>query len=74
MNVLEINIFVLVNSFMINVNRSIGISAKFVCKYVAVLNPITTKPIPKQTALLYHRSGAIKLCNKKAIYQYQYLL
>ena len=66
MNVLEKNIFVLVNSCMIKVNRSTGIGAKFVCKYVAVPNPITTKPIPKQTTLLYHSSGVIKLCNKKS--------
>ncbi len=49
---------------MIKVNRSIGIGAKFVSKYVAVPNPITTKPIPKQTTLLYHSSGVIKLCNR----------
>lgn len=66
MNVLEKNIVVLVNSCMINVNRSTGIGAKFVCKYVAVPIPITTKPIPKQTILLYHSSGVIKLCNKKS--------
>lgn len=36
MNVLEKNIFGLVNSCMINVNRSTGIGAKFVCKYVAL--------------------------------------
>ncbi len=66
MNVLERNRFILVNSCMINVNRSTGIGAKFVCKYVAVPNPITTKPIPKQTTLLYHSSGVIKLCNKKS--------
>lgn len=59
-------IFALVNSCMINVNRTTGIGAKFVCKYVAVPNPITTKPIPKQTSLLYHSSGVIKLCNKKS--------
>lgn len=74
MNVLEKNRFVLVNSFMINVNRSTGMGAKFVCKYVAVPNPTTTKPIPKQTTLLYHSSGVIKLCSKKATYQYQYPL
>lgn len=36
------------------------------CKYVAVPNPITTKPIPKQTTLLYKVSGVIKLCNKES--------
>ncbi len=51
---------------MINVNWSTRIGAKFVCKYVAVPNPITTKPIPKQTTLLYHNSGVIKLFNKKS--------
>lgn len=66
MAVLEKNIFVFVNSCMINVNRSTGIGAKFVCKYVAVPNPITTKPIPKQITLLYHSSGVIKLCNIKS--------
>lgn len=66
MIVLEKNIVVLVNSCMINVNRSTGIGAKFVYKYVAVPNPIITKPIPKQTTLLYHSSGVIKLCNKKS--------
>lgn len=59
---------------MINVNWSTGIGAKFVCKYVAVPNPITTKPIPKQTTLLYKDSGVTKECNKKATYQYQYPL
>ena len=66
MNVLEKYIVVLVNSCMINVNRSTGIGAKFVCKYVAVPIAITTKPISKQTILLYHSSGVIKLCNKKS--------
>ncbi|GIN69112.1 hypothetical protein J41TS2_45330 [Bacillus sonorensis] len=66
MHVLEKNIFVLVNSCMINVNWSTGIGAKFVCKYVAVPNPITTKPIPKQTTLLYKDSGVTKECNKKS--------
>lgn len=66
MNVLEKNRFVPVNSCMINVNRSVGTGAKFACKYVAVPNPITTKPIPKQTTLLYHRSGVTKKCNKKS--------
>ena len=74
MSVLDKNIFVLVNSCTINVKRSIGIGAKFVCKYVAVPNPVITKPIPKQIILLYHISGVIKSRNKIATYQYQYLL
>lgn len=64
--VLETNILVPVNSFMMNVKRSIGIGAKFVYKYVAVPNPVTTKPIPKQIALLYHCSGVTKKCSKKS--------
>ena len=59
---------------MISVNRSTGIGAKFVCKYVAVPNPITTRPIPKQTSLLYHSSGDIKLCNKKSHISIQILV
>ncbi|TWK13391.1 hypothetical protein CHCC20375_0799 [Bacillus licheniformis] len=63
--VLETNILVPVNSFMMNVNLSIGIGAKFVYKYVAVPNPVTTKPIPKQIALMYHCSGVTKMQEKK---------
>lgn len=72
--VLETNILDPVNSFMMNVNRSIGIAAKFVYKYVAVPNPVTTKPIPKQTALLYHCSGVTKNAAKKATCQCRYRL
>ncbi len=64
--VLETNMLVLVNSFMMNVNRSIGIGAKFVYKYVAVPKPVTTKPIPKKITLLHHCSGVIKKCRKKS--------